>query len=82
VAPISPSGPRVLLNTLLAVFVGLFFGFSFAMIAELLHRVVRSEIDLIESLPAPLLGAIEWRATGPARRTMLQKLLPRRLRLN
>jgi succinoglycan biosynthesis transport protein ExoP len=82
VAPISPSGPRVLLNTLLAVFVGLFFGFSFAMIAELLHRVVRSEIDLVESLPAPLLGAIEWRATGPARRTMLQKLLPRRLRLN
>lgn len=81
VAPIEPSGPRVLLNTLAAIFVGGFLGFTFAMIAELLHRVVRSELDLVETLPAPLLGTVEWRAT-PARRGVLQSLLPRRLRLN
>ncbi|MBJ7308723.1 chain length determinant protein EpsF [Rugamonas sp. CCM 8940] len=82
VAPIEPSGPRVVLNTLLSIFVGGFLGLSFAMIAEMIDRRVRSENDIVEVLEIPVLGTINWSA--PPRRSfkLLNALLPSRLRLN
>jgi chain length determinant protein EpsF len=82
VPPIDPSGPRIVLNTLLAIFVGSFLGLSFALIAELIDRRVRSAGDLSDVLEIPVLGVIAWRAPASQRFRMFNSLLPRRLRLN
>jgi chain length determinant protein EpsF len=82
VPPIEPSGPRIVLNTLLAIFVGGFLGLSFALIAELIDRRVRSAGDLSDVLEIPVLGVIAWRAPASQRFRMFNSLLPRRLRLN
>lgn len=58
VAPIDPSKPRVLINTLISVFIGLFLGVSVALLLELTHRRVRSRQDIFETLGLPLLGAV------------------------
>ncbi len=81
VAPIEPSGPRVLLNTLAAVLLGTVLGVGIALLVELLKRPVRSAGDLVELLGVPVLGTVEWRQ--PARGRGLRALMgPRRLRLN
>jgi uncharacterized protein involved in exopolysaccharide biosynthesis len=82
VAPAEPSGPRVLLNTLVAILLGTVLGLGLALLFELLQRPVRSAGDVQELLGIPVLGTIEWHA--PPRRTGLRALLgPRRsLRLN
>jgi chain length determinant protein EpsF len=82
VAPLEPSGPRVVLNTLLAFFVGGFLGLSLALIAELIDRRVRSAGDLSEVLDIPVLGFIAWREQPRKPHHFLNILLPRRLRLN
>jgi len=82
VAPLAPSGPRTVLNTLLAVVVGSFLGLSFAMIAELIDRRVRSASDLTDSLDIPVLGVIAWSEQPTTRMRFFNSLLPRRLRLN
>jgi len=82
VAPAEPSGPRVLLNTLVAILLGTVLGLGLALLLELLQRPVRSAGDVQELLGIPVLGTIEWHA--PPRRTGLRALMgPRRfLRLN
>jgi chain length determinant protein EpsF len=82
VAPAEPSGPRVLLNTLVAILLGTVLGLGLALLFELLQRPVRSAGDVQELLGIPVLGTIEWDA--PPRRTGLRALIgPRRsLRLN
>jgi chain length determinant protein EpsF len=82
VAPAEPSGPRVLLNTLVAILLGTVLGLGLALMLELLQRPVRSAGDVQELLGIPVLGTIEWHA--PPRRTGLRALMgPRRsLRLN
>jgi len=82
VAPAEPSGPRVLLNTLVAILLGTVLGLGLALLLELLKRPVRSAGDVQELLGIPVLGTIEWHA--PARRGGLRALMgPRRsLRLN
>jgi succinoglycan biosynthesis transport protein ExoP len=82
VAPAEPSGPRVLLNTLVAILLGTVLGLGLALLLELLQRPVRSAADVQELLGIPVLGTIEWHA--PPRRTGLRALMgPRRfLRLN
>lgn len=82
VAPTEPSGPRVLLNTLVAILLGTVLGLGLALLFELLRRPVRSAGDVQELLGIPVLGTIEWQA--PPRRTGLRALMgPRRsLRLN
>jgi succinoglycan biosynthesis transport protein ExoP len=79
--PAAPAGPRVLLNTLLAILLGSVLGVALAMLAELLARPVRSAEDLGALLAVPVLGSISW---NPPRRRLpaLRALLgPRRLRL-
>ena len=82
VAPSEPSGPRVLLNTLVAILLGTVLGLGLALLLELLQRPVRSCGDMQELLGIPVLGTIEWHAAP--RRTGLRALMgPRRpLRLN
>lgn len=82
VAPTEPSGPRVLLNTLVAVLLGTVLGVGVALLLELLNRPVRSGADVQELLGIPVLGTVAWQPARP--RSGLRALMaPRRLlRLN
>lgn len=82
VAPTEPSGPRVLLNTLVGILAGTVLGVGLALLLELLNRPVRSPSDVKDMLGIPVLGTIEWK---PARGRLggIRSLAPRRLlRLN
>jgi chain length determinant protein EpsF len=82
VAPTEPSGPRVLLNTLIAFLLGTVLGVGLALLLELLNRPVRSSSDLKDMLGIPVLGTIEWqqaRRGGGLRALMAPRRL---LRLN
>ncbi|MDR7376907.1 chain length determinant protein EpsF [Rhodoferax ferrireducens] len=57
-APTSSSKPKVLLNVLVAVFLGTFLGIGLSLVLELANRRVRSTEDLIEALDLPVLGSI------------------------
>ena len=56
--PLEPSRPRILLNVLVAVFLGTLLGVGLALIRELGNRRVRSAEDLLEVIGLPLLAAI------------------------
>lgn len=58
VPPTGPASPRIIVNLILSVFVGLVLGVMAALGLELLNRRVRSEADLIEGLGLPVLGSI------------------------
>jgi chain length determinant protein EpsF len=58
VAPVEPSSPKVLLNMVLSVFLGLMLSFGLALLTEMLNRRVRSEQDLSEALESPVLGVL------------------------
>lgn len=62
VAPLKPSSPKVLLNTALAVFLGMLLGVGAALLLELMDQRVRGEEDLTLLDGVPLLGSIP--ATG------------------
>jgi succinoglycan biosynthesis transport protein ExoP len=82
-APLEPSGPRIVLNTLVSILLGTILGVGLAVLLELMSRPVRSGSDMRDLLGIPVLGAIAW--TPPrVRRGALGRLLgPRRLlRLN
>ncbi|MBB3119602.1 chain length determinant protein EpsF [Pseudoduganella violacea] len=82
VAPLSPSGPRVMMNTLLALFLGTLLGMGFSLLAEMFDRRVRSEADMSEMLGIPVLGTVAWKAPAHPRYRLINSLLPRQLRLN
>jgi chain length determinant protein EpsF len=81
--PLEASSPKVVLNTILSLFLGGFLGLGFGLLAEMLDRRVRSDSDLAEALGAPVLGVIDWK-DAPRRPTGLKKLFSpqSRLRLN
>jgi succinoglycan biosynthesis transport protein ExoP len=83
VAPTAPSGPRILLNTLIAFLTGTILGVGMALLLELLNRPVRSASDVKDMLGIPVLGTIEW-APPQGRTSRIRALMtPRRLlRLN
>lgn len=58
VPPIEPSSPKLVLNTILSVFLGTMLGIGFALLVELLNRRVRSVRELAEALNAPVLGVM------------------------
>jgi uncharacterized protein involved in exopolysaccharide biosynthesis len=64
VPPVQPSGPRVLLNTLIAFLLGTILGVGLALLLELLNRPVRSAGDIKDMLGIPVLGTIEWKTRG------------------
>ncbi len=82
VAPIKPSSPKVMLNTIVSAFLGLLLGLGFSLLAETLSRRVRSELDLAEELQAPVLGEISWQGQPGKRMPFLKSPLTRRLSLN
>jgi chain length determinant protein EpsF len=60
--PSVPSFPKLLLNALLAIFVGSFLGVGAAVVLEILDRRIRSADDLAEMLQLPVLAVM-----GPAK---------------
>jgi polysaccharide biosynthesis transport protein len=57
--PIEPSFPKILLNSLIAIFLGTLLGVSTALMFEILDRRIRSAEDLAEMLQLPVLGVIQ-----------------------
>ena len=58
VPPLKPSSPKILLNMIVAVFLGALLGITFALIAEMLDRKVRSPEDIELVLHSPILGVM------------------------
>jgi chain length determinant protein EpsF len=56
--PLEPSFPKLLLNTLIAIFLGTLLGVGTALLLELMQRRVRSAEDLAETLGVPVLAVI------------------------
>jgi succinoglycan biosynthesis transport protein ExoP len=83
VAPMQPSGPRVLLNTLISILLGTVLGVGVAMLLELLNRPIRSASDMKDMLGIPVLGTIEWKPPRGRAGGIRALMAPRRLlRLN
>ncbi|MGI4844751.1 MAG: chain length determinant protein EpsF [Janthinobacterium lividum] len=83
VPPTAPSGPRVLLNTLVSILLGTILGVGLALLLELINRPVRSTGDVKDMLGIPVLGTIEWRMKRPRSGGIRALMTPRRLlRLN
>lgn len=61
VAPVQPSKPRVMLNLLLAVFLGTLLGVGVGFLAELLDRRVRSGEDVSAMVGIPVLAEVSGR---------------------
>jgi chain length determinant protein EpsF len=79
--PLEPSSPRIVLNTLLSVFLGTMLGLGLGLLAEMLDRRVRSEGDLSEIAQIPVLGVIDWSPPQRKRFRLPNPLAQRRLRL-
>ena len=82
VAPIEPSGPRVVLNTVLSLLLGSMLGIGIAMLSEMFDRRVRSESDLAEVAHIPVLATIDWNPPRQRRFGLPRLQAPRQLRLN
>jgi chain length determinant protein EpsF len=75
-APLEPSSPKILLNALIAVFLGTMLGVGAAVGIETLDRRVRSISDLSGLVPIPVLVEIGRSRTKPARRLFFRSALP------
>ena len=65
-APITPASPRLLLNALIAVFVGTLLAVGMAVLMEALDRRVRSARDVVAALDLPVIGVLPRPAKGGA----------------
>lgn len=59
IPPAKHSSPRVLLNTILAMFLGGLMGVGLALVAEMQDRKIRSAEDVLDMLDLPVLSVIE-----------------------
>lgn len=57
-APTEPSRPKIMLNLLIAIFLGTLLGVGGAIMLELSNRRIRSPADLIEAIDLPVLAVI------------------------
>ncbi len=64
VPPIEPSKPNLVINVILAVFLGLVLAIAVALIAELLDHRVRMKEDIEEGTDLPVLGEIPFAKPG------------------
>ena len=76
--PGEPSFPKIGLNMILSVFLGIIFGVGCALMAELLNRRIRSEQDLADAINVPVLGVLQWPKTKQARHGFLSSLFSRK----
>jgi len=56
--PLEHSSPKIALNTIIAVFLGILLGIGVALLLELFDQRVRGSEDLVQSMDVPLLGVI------------------------
>jgi chain length determinant protein EpsF len=56
--PADPSSPKIFLNTVLSVFVGLMLAIGVALVKELSDRRIRSAEDAVAALGLPVLGTL------------------------
>ena len=82
IAPGAAAGPRVLLNTMLALFLGAVLGLAFALLTEMLDRRVRSHSDVADVLQVPVFGVLAAPRRRRASYNAIAAMLPRHLRLN
>jgi capsular polysaccharide biosynthesis protein len=79
VAPLQPSSPNVMLNTVLAVFLGSLLAVGTALLLELMDRRVRNVDDVVDALGLPVLGVMPKPGAklhlGGNRRSLLQQRL-------
>lgn len=73
VPPIQPSSPKVVLNTVLSIFLGGMLGIGFGFLLEAMDRRVRSVDDIQEHLGLPVLNTTfgKPRALAAPRRSLL-----------
>jgi len=57
--PTSPSSPKLVINLIVAIFLGGVLGIGAALATELRDRRVREDEDIVELLGVPLLGKLE-----------------------
>ena len=79
-APAEPSSPKILLNTLLSVFVGTLLAVGTALLLELRDRRVRNVEDVVAALNLPVIGVMlkpgsRMRLGGHRVSVMQQRLL-------
>ena len=79
VPPLEHSSPKVLLNTLLAVFVGLLLGTGVALGAELRDRRVREAADVEGLLGIPVLGLLPGPDGSGGKGTVASSAMQQRL---
>ncbi len=78
--PLQPSSPKVLLNTLLSVFLGLLLAVVTALLLEMYDRRVRNPVDVVQALGLPVIGVLPrpggraWPGRSRAQ-TMQQRLM-------
>lgn len=58
VPPIEPSSPKILLNTLLALFIGTLLAVGTALVLELRDRRVRNADDIVAAIQLPVIGVL------------------------
>jgi len=56
--PLEHSSPKIVLNTIISVFLGILLGIGVALLLELRDQRVRGSEDLMQNLDVPLLGVI------------------------
>ena len=66
--PMEPSGPRVLLNTLVSVLLGTVLGVGISLLIEMLNRPIRSAGDMKELLGGPCWARSHGAAAAPRAR--------------
>jgi len=66
--PTEPSSPKVILNTLIAVFLGTMLGIGAALALEMFDQRIRSADGLGEMLQLPILGVITKQKRGAPKR--------------
>lgn len=74
--PIKHSGPKIILNTVLACFLGGLLGVGVALLLELSNRRIRSAEDLVEALGVPVLAVLEIESDARRMRFGRKSLTP------
>lgn len=74
IPPSEHSSPKLVLNTILAIFLGGLLGIGFALIAELRNRKIRSLDDLYEFSDIPVLAVIDNKMLTKSKKTSLLPL--------
>ena len=77
--PNVPFGPKVMLNTLLAIFFGGFLGMLLAVTAEMRDRRVRSADDIALATNFPVIGVMDWTAITSPKKQLPKWHWPTRL---